>query len=134
MGVEVAVRRLPGKRGEALAFVEAYILRTGNSPSLGDIAAGLKVSRGRAKTLVDQLTVIGEIVRAPGSQRAITVPGLIERDLIARLRAAGAIVNEDFLDGGLAGALPQVHLPLVAIIEHIPDPVAGDPHAEPPEV
>jgi hypothetical protein len=61
------------------------------------------------------------IERAAGAQRAISVPGLIERHLLERMRDMGMVVNEDFVHPDRAMPLPQGHLPLVAIIEHIAD-------------
>ncbi|WP_146168773.1 hypothetical protein [Sphingomonas aurantiaca] len=71
------------------------------------------------------------IERAAGAQRAITVPGLLERQLIERMRQLGVVVNEDFANVDRVRPLPQGHLPLVAILEHIPDVDAGDLHATP---
>ncbi|MEG8023922.1 hypothetical protein QP162_04755 [Sphingomonas aurantiaca] len=43
----------------------------------------------------------------------------------------GVVVNEDFANADRVRPLPQGHLPLVAILEHIPDVDAGDLHATP---
>ena len=79
--------------------------------------------------MVKKLAFEKMIERAAGAQRAITVPGLLERQLLNRMRQMGVVVNEDFASADRVLPLPQGHLPLVAILEHIPDVDAGDPHA-----
>lgn len=118
------------RKAQALAFISAYIVREGRSPAMGEIATALGVSDTRAKALVKKLAVEKMIERAPGAQRAISVPGLLERHLIERMRAMGVVVNEDFTRPDALLPLPQGHLPLVAIIAHIPDDDDGDQHAE----
>lgn len=98
---------------------------------MGEIAIALGVSDTRAKALVKKLAFEKMIERAAGAQRAITVPGLLERQLLARMRAMGVVANEDFNRADRARPLPQGHLPLVVILEHIPDLDAGDLHAKP---
>lgn len=132
MGVysEVLPARTSRKQ-QAYDYTCTYTLEHGRSPAMGDVAVALGVSDTRAKALVKKLAVEKMIFRAAGAQRAITVPGLIERQLIERMRQMGIVVNEDFM--GLDGVLPfpQGHLPLVAILEHIPDIDAGDSDATP---
>ncbi|MBM7407073.1 SOS-response transcriptional repressor LexA [Sphingomonas sp. JUb134] len=114
---------------QAYAFICDYILEMGFSPAMGEIAAALGVSDTRAKALVKILTVEKRVFRTPGAQRAIIVPGLLEQHVLNKLRAGGAIVNEDWLNLKQPLPLPQGNLPLVAIIEHIPDVADEDPHA-----
>ncbi|WP_165895422.1 hypothetical protein [Sphingomonas sp. PP-CE-1A-559] len=87
------------------------------------------MSDTRAKALVKKLAFEKMIERAAGAQRAITVPGLLERQLLERMRSMGVVVNDDFKRGDRVLPLPQGHLPLVAILEHIPEVDAGDLHA-----
>jgi SOS-response transcriptional repressor LexA len=118
---------LPAKisrKQQALDYISEYILEHGRSPAMGEIALALGVSDTRAKALVKKLAFEKMIERAAGAQRAITVPGLLERQL-------GVVVNDDFKRGDRVLPLPQGHLPLVAILEHIPDVDAGDLHATP---
>lgn len=68
----------PLRRDQALAFIIERIVRTGNSPSFGDIARELKVSHTRSKQLVAQLIEDGTIEKTPGAQRSFRV-----RDLAA---------------------------------------------------
>jgi SOS-response transcriptional repressor LexA len=119
------------RKQQALDYISEYILEHGRSPAMGEIALALGVSDTRAKALVKKLAFEKMIERAAGAQRAITVPGLLERQLLDRMRSMGVVVNEDFKSGDRVLPLPQGHLPLVAILEHIPDVDAGDPHATP---
>ncbi len=120
----VAVER-PTRKDQALAFIAAYLTRTGISPSIGEIAANLGVGPTRAKALVHRLAKERAIERAPGAQRAISIPGLFDQLVIDRLRQDGWTVDRDVM----VGACPQGHLPLVAILEHIADPDDGGDHA-----
>lgn len=122
---------LPSRKQQALDFISGYILEHGRSPAMREIALALDVSDTRAKALVKKLAFEKMIERAAGAQRAITVPGLLERQLIERMRQLGIVVNEDFANADRVRPLPQGHLPLVAILEHIPDVDAGDLHATP---
>jgi SOS-response transcriptional repressor LexA len=125
---------LPAKtsrKQQALDYISEYILEHGRSPAMGEIALALGVSDTRAKALVKKLAFEKMIERAAGAQRAITVPGLLERQLLERMRSMGVVVNDDFKNGDRVLPLPQGHLPLVAILEHIPDVDAGDLHATP---
>ena len=120
----VIIEGLPARvsrKHQALEFISTYILRHGRSPAMNEIAAALGVSDTRAKALVKKLAAEQMIERAAGAQRAISVPGLLERHLLERMRGMGMVVNEDFNRADHALPLPQGHLPLVAIIEHIPD-------------
>lgn len=119
------------RKQQAYDFISEYILEHGRSPAMADIALKLGVSDTRAKALVRKLSVEKMILRPPGGQRAITVPGLLERHLLDRMRKMGFVINDDFKHLDHVLPLPQGHLPLVAIIEHIPDDDAGDPYAEP---
>lgn len=127
---EVPPAKLSRKQ-QAYDFISAYILENGRSPAMGEIAEALGVSDTRAKALVKKLAFEKMILRAAGAQRAITIPGLLERQLLERMRAMGIVVDDDFKNGLSPRPLPQGHLPLVAILEHNPDVDAGDLHAIP---
>ena len=106
----------PRKKDIALAFIMKRIVRTGTSPSLGEIAAELRVSSSRVKALVAQLEADGRIERRPGAQRALTVRDVagtraMLTSVVARL---GWAVNGE-------PPLPQGHLPMLPALEHIPD-------------
>lgn len=134
MGVPLALTiegsQPAGRKAEAYAFISDCLVRNGVSPSIGEIAAALKVSRTRAKALVHQLANDRMIERAPGAQRAISIPGLFEQLVIDRLRSDGWTVDRDVLN---AQPCTQGHLHMVAILEHTPSLVAGDPHDHLPE-
>jgi SOS-response transcriptional repressor LexA len=113
--------RVSGKRDQALAFISEYIVREGRSPAIGEIAVALGVGLSRAKALVKKLAEEKMINRAPGSQRAITVPGLMDRHIEQRMREMGGfVINGDFICPLKTLPFPKGHLPLVAIIDHIP--------------
>jgi LexA DNA binding domain len=115
--VAIARPAMPTRKQQALAAIIAHIRRTGHSPSIGEIAAALGVGLTRAKALVHQLAVDKSIERAAGAQRATSVPGLFEQLVLEKLRADGWVVDRDALD-----PCPKGQLPLVAVLEHIPDP------------
>lgn len=115
------------RKDQALAYISDYIVREGRSPSMREIAISLSVSDTRAKALVKKLAAEKMIDRAPGAQRAITVPGLMDRHLIERMRGMGMKIDDDFVCPPDVVPLPQGNLSLVAILDHIPDP-EGDHH------
>ncbi|WP_230630665.1 hypothetical protein [Sphingomonas sp. Leaf37] len=118
MGIHVEVLAAqPSRKQQAYEFIKRYILREGRSPAMNEIAMALGVSDTRAKALVRKLSLDQMISRSAGAQRGISIPGLMEQHIAERLRAAGVRMDSDFD----AVPLPQGHLPLVAIIEHVPD-------------
>lgn len=129
MGVPVALTienaRPASRRDEAFDFIRGYIVQHGHSPSMEDVRVALGVSKTRAKALVHQLAAAKVIERVPGAQRGISIPGLVRELVLEELRREGYVVNKDVLTGG---PCPQGHLPLIAILEHVPGIVAGDHH------
>lgn len=116
--------QLSGRPAEAYAFICDCLVR-GYSPSIGELAAFLGVSRTRAKALIHYLANKQAIERAPGAQRAISIPGLFDQLVIDKLRQKGWKVDRDIVE---VEPCTQGHLHLIAILEHIPAIVAGDPH------
>lgn len=116
--------QLSGRPAEAFAYICDCLFR-GYSPSIGELAGFLGVSRSRAKALIHYLANKQAIERAPGAQRAISIPGLFDQLVIDKLRREGWKVDRDVVD---AKPCTQGHLHMVAILEHIPAIVAGDPH------
>lgn len=121
----------PSRKAQALAFIEDYLSRTGGrSPAMGDIARALGVGMTRAKALVHELAKDRSIIREPGAQRAISVPGLTQRMAIeaakAALRADGWTVDDDVRRVDGPEPCPQGHLPIVAVIRHIAEPEADE--------
>ena len=129
MGVPSALTiggaRPASRRDEAYEFIRSYIVQRGHSPSIEDVRIALGVGKTRAKALVHQLAVAKMIERVPGAQRGISIPGLVRDLVIEELRREGFVVNNDALTGG---PCPQGHLPLIAILEHVPSILAGDHH------
>lgn len=110
---------------EAYEWIRGYIVRTGQSPSINELMAGIGVGKTRAKALVHRLAVKKMIDRTPGAQRGISIPGLFRELVLAELRRDGYVVDRDVVVGG---PCPQGHLPLIAILEHVPTNVAGEHH------
>ncbi len=129
MGVQAALTienaRPATRRDEAYLFIRTFIIERGHSPSMDEVAMALGVKKTRAKALVHQLAFRKMIDRVPGAQRGITIPGLVRELVLEELRREGYVVNQDVLTGG---PCPQGHLPLIAILEHVPSIVAGDHH------
>lgn len=134
MGVPVALTsenaRPAPRRDEAYAFIRTFIVEYGHSPSMEEVAIALGVRRTRAKALIHQLAVKKMIERVPGAQRGISIPGLAREMVLMELRRDGYVVDKDVLVGG---PCPQGHLPLIAVLAHIPAIVAGDHHEQPIE-
>ncbi|WP_081668620.1 hypothetical protein [Sphingomonas phyllosphaerae] len=132
MGVPVALTienaRPASRRDEAFDFIRSYIVQHGHSPSMEDVRVALGVSKTRAKALVHQLATAKMIDRVPGAQRGISIPGLFRQLVLEELRRDGFVVDKDVEIGG---PCPQGHLPLIAILEHVPSIVAGDHHDQP---
>ncbi len=108
------------RKAQALAYISDYIVRYGRSPVMREIAQHLGVSDTRAKALVKLLAHDKMVERLPGSQRGISVPGLLEKHLLERIRELGIVVNDDFIHPLRTLPLPQGNLPIVAVIQHMP--------------
>lgn len=121
MGVHTEVVA-PRRRDEALAYIIEQIIRTGFSPSSGEIAQALQVSRQRALQLTDQLIREGVLEKTPASPRSLRVRDLSQcRHIIMEsLRGLGVTVAEPM--GELLPPLSHEQLPMLPPFEHIPDP------------
>lgn len=111
----------PLRRHDALAFIIERIGRTGISPTLDEIGQHLKVSKPRARELVDELVDRGMLERRVGLQRNLVVRDLAGCRLVLEdvLRRLGWPVAKPM--GELSGTLPHVQLPLLPPFEHLPD-------------
>ncbi|WP_394652348.1 LexA family protein [uncultured Sphingomonas sp.] len=116
------------RRYQVLAFITDVLVQQGRSPSIREIGAAFSISDTRVKQLVHRLAQEQLILRQPGAQRGISVPGLSRQMQIDRakalLRDAGVRVDEDFAPS--ARPFPQGQLHIVAVLEHTPDPEPGD--------
>lgn len=65
-------------RALVLGFVRSYLTEWGQSPSYGEIAAGLGSNRTRVKRAVVSLERAGLLLRTPGT-RGLALPDEIER-------------------------------------------------------
>lgn len=123
LAIAIEAARPTSRRDQAFDFIRAYIVRHGNSPSMEDVRIALGVSKTRAKALVHQLAVAKMIDRVPGAQRGISIPGLFRELVLDELRRDGYVVDKDVVSGM---PCPEGHLPLVAILEHVPSIIAGE--------
>ena len=112
-----------GRKAEVLAYIIERIVRDAVSPTMGEIAKKLDVSDTRAKALVRQLELDGEVRRTPGAQRGIVIVNFdrVRERLLAILVSEGYTVNPGTRELFAPGAFPQEHLPLLPDLEHIPD-------------
>ncbi len=118
---------MASRKGQALIFIRDYLARDIGSPSYGEIAAGIAVSRQHAKRLVRRLVADGRIVRETGAKRGITMAAQVDR-AIAELQALGWQVNPSMRtaaqsDGEGDAGVTRNTLTLVPELDH--DPVLG---------
>ena len=89
-----------------LAFVREYLEKWCYSPSQGEIANGLHVTRDKVRDALDSLVDEGLLLRSPGP-RGLSLPSL--RDQALRLlRQQGWTIDEDIQ---AARAAPESPLP-----------------------
>lgn len=118
----MAVIVAPPRRNEALAFIIQQIIRTGISPSSGEIARALNVSRTRAQQLVDQLVREKVLENTPGSPRSLRIQDLAQcrQIIVETLSRLGFTVAEPI--GTVLPPLSPAQLPMLPPFEHLPDP------------
>jgi hypothetical protein len=89
---------MSSRKLQALAFIKRYFVDWGYSPTLGEIGAGLSVSRKRAHELVEALADDGMITVTPGKTRGIHLVDrteeLTEHDVLTRLLAEGWTIGD----------------------------------------
>lgn len=120
----------PIRRDEVLAFVMERLVRDRVSPTAGEIAAHFGFSEARAKQLVKQLIELRRLERTPGAKRGLRVVDVAEtRHLLQDvMRALGWVAAEPM---GPLEAFPNSQLPLVAVLDHIPEVELGKNHGQP---
>lgn len=127
------VPTMVSRKLQALAFIHRYIAEWVKSPSYGEIAAALDVSRERAKELVRQLKREGLIVRESGAHRGISLPPGDEApgtapnaapsaaEAVRVLRAEGWVVDPRARAlGPLSDPITNPPLPRLPDLDHIP--------------
>ena len=121
MGAPFQLPAAPRRRDQALAFIVEQIARYGACPTLDEIGDALKVSKPRARELVDQLVRDGLIERRPGAQRNLRVRDLTHcRSVLeVALRNLGWQAAEPM--GELQPPLTNVQLPMLPPFEHLPE-------------
>lgn len=128
----------------ALDFIKSYFARWSHSPTLGELASHLGVSRKRAYDLVHQLSEEKMLEVVAGKTRGIRLiergTELSETDILVRLVALGWTVGQgshvlmppsDAVAGGsvthvLLQALTTKGLPDTADLDHDPDPTEDE--------
>lgn len=115
----------PRKKDVALAFIVERIARSGVSPSYGEIAHALKVSKKRVGELVDQLVADQVIDRTPGSHRGLRI-----RD-VGQARQLLTVVLGRLGWEAPAAAVPFPHdkLPTLPDVDHNPGQDSPGRHA-----
>lgn len=119
---------MSSRKLQALDLIKHYYLKHGHSPTLGEIAAGLGVSRQRAHALVNALERDDLVRRVRGKSRGIMLMNaaaqVSENDALLKLQAAGwGIAIGDRL---LNIPLTDLGLPLAPQLDHIPEDGIGD--------
>jgi SOS-response transcriptional repressor LexA len=120
---------MSSRKVQALDFIKRYFAEWGRSPSLGEIGAGLGVSRQRAHELVAQLTAEAYIRNTVGQRRGLRLVDPKQEvsvaDALLVLQREGWKVFNDvqFVAlplGELAEPLTFPELPEAAELDHIP--------------
>lgn len=123
---------MASRKLQVLDFAKAYFVRWGRSPSYGEIANGLSVSRDTVKKHVATLTREGVIRREAGDRRGMTFPeleGRVSIDEAARvLSLAGWKVNTSEQAISITPALTFPPLPRVPELGHTPVSEFGGNH------
>ncbi len=112
----------PRRRDEALAFIIDRLVKTGSAPSYDEIGRQLRVSKPRARELVDQLIADGVIEKTPGAMRGLRVRDVVHARQIAGefARSLGWTISAP-MGFDLLPPFPQVQLPILPPFEHLPD-------------
>jgi len=118
---------MTSRKLQVLGFIKRYYLDHGKSPTLGEIAAGVNITRQRAHKLVRSLDADGDVRRTAGKARGIMlrdpVKQLSEIDALRQLQQAGWSINGAQKE--LLGPLTKGTLPLRPQLDHNPSVETG---------
>ena len=116
---------MSSRQHQAKDFVERYFMRHGVSPTLGEIAAGIGVSKKRAHVVVHAIARKGTWEIVAGEARGIRLVDrtleLSENEVLARLLAAGWTIgdgNRIIQPGGLASTVTEKGLFALPLLDH----------------
>jgi DNA-binding MarR family transcriptional regulator len=111
----------PLRREEVLAFIVERLARGRGCPSYKEIGEEVGVSQTRARQLVDQLVNAKVLERTAGLQRNLVVRDVTHaREIVVEVfRRIGGMAAAPL--GDLVGHCAQAQLPIVAVLEHIPN-------------
>ncbi len=104
---------------QALDFIKQYVAKWSHSPSLGEIAAELGISKKRVHELVHQLSLERQIEIVAGKTRGIRLPQsqpMSEADVILRLKELGFTV--DYKARSVQPPLTKTGLPGLPFLGH----------------
>ncbi len=120
-GLSRGVTGKPLRREEVLAFVLEQLASGRGCPSFKEIGDAVGVKETRARQLVDQLVEIGIIGRTAGLQRNLVIRDVTLARAIAVqvFRRIGGFAADPL--GELVGPCAQAQLPIVAVLQHIPE-------------
>lgn len=113
---------MSSRRLLVLAFVRDYIGRWSDSPSHGEIAAGLGISRTRSRQLVKSLVKSGQLLSRPGP-RGLSMPTLRD-EAVRQLRELGWTVDDDL--GEMRAPCANSTLPAPILLDYLPSGSDGD--------
>lgn len=113
---------MSSRRLLVLAFVRDYLAKWGESPSHGEIAAGLGISRTRSRQHVKALVKSGQLLSRPGP-RGLSMPTLRD-EAVRQLRELGWTVDDDV--GEMRAPCANSTLPGSTLLDYLPSQSDGD--------
>lgn len=123
---------MSSRKLQALDLIKRYYLRHGSSPTLGEIAGGLGVTRQRAHSLVRALERDQLVQRTRGKTRGIMLANaaaqVSENDALIQLCEAGWTVRVGNMELVPPGTLTTSRLPAGALLDHNRDIERGVGH------
>ncbi|NLS26203.1 LexA repressor [Sphingomonas sp. S2M10] len=113
---------MSSRKLQALDLIKRYYLRHGSSPTLGEIAGGLGITRQRAHSLVRALERDQMVQRARGKTRGIMLANaaaqVSESDALLQLCEAGWTVRIGNMELVPPGTLTTTPLPAGPALDH----------------
>lgn len=113
---------MSSRKLQALDLIKRYYLRHGSSPTLGEIAGGLGITRQRAHSLVRALERDCMVQRTRGKTRGIMLANaaaqVSENDALLQLCEAGWTVRVGNMELVPPGTLTTTALPAGPLLDH----------------
>ncbi|HEX7852304.1 MAG TPA: hypothetical protein VF503_01250 [Sphingobium sp.] len=108
------------RKHQVLAFIEQYYAVHGIGPSLSEMANAVGTNKPRVADLIRRLEREGRLHRIPGRARGVW-PIAAHEAAIQLLRQRGFVVDIDILTVAPPPPVTNEKLPLVPVLDHIPD-------------